>query len=160
VIARKQSRLASAAESSNCRKRIPHTKPIPKEWYEKMPQCGVSTDCTFVHLELSCVSEGAPGDTRCKDYIPRFPVAGPALVCFCCVPQLVLRRPPKEFSISRVSPAPLRVSGYLVWPWSQVAWPWRPDFSLRLRESWWGYASWGLPSLGFPRLLGALKMPD
>jgi len=79
VIAHRLSRLASVAESSNCRKRTPRTKPIPQKWYEKMPPCGVSTGCMFSYLEWQRVSEGAQGRYALQRLYSTFPGGRPGI---------------------------------------------------------------------------------
>ncbi len=79
MIARKLSRLASAAELSSYRKSSPRTKPLTQKWYEKMPQCGIPTACIPAYLESSCVSEGAPGRYALQRLYSTFPGGRPGL---------------------------------------------------------------------------------
>jgi hypothetical protein len=65
---------------------------------------------------LSCpVSHARQGDSRCKDYIPHFRVAGPASVCCYCVQQLVSLRLLQEFFVFAARAIRLWKNGCWVW---------------------------------------------
>jgi uncharacterized membrane protein YphA (DoxX/SURF4 family) len=44
-----------------------------------MPQCGVPTACTVAYVELTCVSEGAPGRTALQRLYSTFPGGRPGI---------------------------------------------------------------------------------
>jgi len=67
-------------ELSNCRSEI-DSGPYLERGMKRCRKVGFQYGCQRAYPDTDSVSEGHRGDTRCKDYIPHFQMAGQVLVC-------------------------------------------------------------------------------
>ncbi len=88
MTARKRWRSAFGAESSNCRKRNPRKTTTPKVLLKNAAMWGFNRPTYLRILGRRALPMARQGDTRCKDYIPRFRMVDPVWACFCSAQQL------------------------------------------------------------------------